>query len=234
MVRKRYIRKTGRRKFRRRFRRPSKMAFAKGKATYPRSTRRLFKKLQGFAETKVAEQTYTDNVFSNGYLTKMPTPAQGTGPNQRIGSKIFVRYVVIKGIYNNNGVTDSPAMRASLVWPKDKAYYNLTNCPASMVAQWNIKNFTVIWDKTYKTGMGQAWQQQQATGVPTQTTWQPNGYSPSYLPVYWKIKVFKSLEIDSAGQYITPFPFIYMLNPGLAGGNDTTFQYSSRMYYTDV
>lgn len=179
----RYRRKNGYKRRRYGRRKPSAMAFARKKVKMPRMLRRFAKGLNAFAEKKIVtfDGSGGTNIQSSGLVVGSYAISQGTGRTQRVGNKVFIRYVKLKGfIYENASATGM--VRVAAVWPRNTAL-TVGDLPFSYSQPIDPDRWTVIFDKL----------------IPMQvvSTANPINYgSNSYIPIDYTLKVFKTMMYD--------------------------------------
>lgn len=260
----RTIRRTGRRS--RRLRRTSKMTrrlrIAKNNLRPTRNWVRTVKALGSVTEKKIVNysQGYNPNSdppFSYAFVAGNNTLpytnphaalfhlgidlAQGTGKEQRIGNKIFVRY--LKGTlelancyYQSTTVNMIPSnvVRVIFFWPKPGTVLNRNLFP-NHTGQVVGSNFTVL--KDYRINLGNAL-------TPPLATVQNNQFNGTSLPskkiISWRIKVMKSFEYKTNGE--SPFtqdsfPGIYIISDNTQANLQTTatgYKLNYFMTYQDI
>lgn len=145
-----FRRRTGRFNRRRRsvrFRKPSRLRFARDKVRLRRPMRRFARHLNAFAEKKMvtAQQFNGDSINTSGLVLGILAINQGTGRGFRVGNKVFVRYLTINAVINQNN-TGVALIRTAAVWPKrpDTAIgdYPTTN----FTQNFDLDKFIVLWD----------------------------------------------------------------------------------------
>lgn len=214
----------------RRFRRGRKtrMAFAKGTVRTSRSFRRFGRQLNAHAEKKIV--TFIGalagySVQNTGYIVVAPTIVRGTDGNQRIGNKVFIRYLVFKFILDTNN-TGTNEIRISFVWPRDKTYASLANCPTSnLLAEWDTEKFIILYDKILV--MGQPLN-------PTVNAYQYQNARPTTKYIYRSHKIMKSFEFDNTtNSPIESFPFMFLWSVDALLPSPIVF-YNTKITFTDV
>lgn len=227
---KNYIYRTGRRRnnaWKKRSysrKKPSKMSFAKGRARMPRAKARFTRQLNSIAEKKVINgNPTTGNINFNGNFINPVFPSQGTAKTGRVGNKIFLRYIVISGFYDQNQ-SATALIRVALVWPKRRDVA-IGDFPLNDYNQpFDIDKFTIVWDKLIPLNS--------ITG--TAGTQQNNGALTKH-PFKYNVRVMKSFNFDdgtTTPQETWPVLFYYSASSNIA--TNPTINYYIRTTYTDV
>lgn len=199
--------------FRRRksFRRKSKFR-RRGGRTFVKKVKRV---IQSQAEKKYIDVAADNTSFQSGVdqLIINPLPL-GTGAqtSQRLGNKIFLRWIRVKLFLQSNGINDI-AYRVAVVQARSNGFLN-SDFPS---LPWNLfdqERFIVYKD---------------VDGVLNAT---PNGTPNRYLNVW--VRVMKKMTFDSAASTIPFLPYYITICC-----NDSTLpspiaNYAIRSYFTDV
>lgn len=237
MVRKRiYKRRTGRfrRRSRMRMRKPSKMAFAKGHATYSRRSKRLFKAVSRMAEIK--KRTLGAgalNIPAGGAILQVPAIDQAVTGSGRIGNKIFMRYIRVKGYIDNNAQS-SPIIRVCCVWPKNITDNNsLANMPGNINAFWDQTKFCVMYDRKIPMGMGLPYVTQVVSGAGSVTNYSANGTALNIRPFDYTMKVMKTISFDANQVIQDTIPVLFFISSD-STSNYPQYVHSIQITYTDV
>lgn len=178
-----------------------KLAFGKGLVRGTRRVRRFGRMLSRFSESKVKTDVFNNSVQTSGLSISIPSITQGTGRTQRVGNKIFIRYMKIKGYINENK-SNTGLIRMALVWPR-RIDVAIGDFPTSSYTQpFDLDKFTIIWDKyvplasAYNLGTG--------AGVENQGTL-------SVRPVTVTVPIMKSYVYDDNANYPQqPLPFLFL------------------------
>lgn len=214
------------------------MSWGYGKVRPKRSYLRVARQLGQVAEKKVYEsgqaQTVvrvTNNTASQTHLYKPYVPARGTRSQDRIGDKIFVRYVTFKAVFcpTNSIVPSIPNLR--LLWLKSKnesqqtTTIPQTGLPIYITTDPDRKFFTTLSDTRLN-------------------LFTPDGNennSKPYVRYYYKrLKIFKTMTLDGDNLESNGYPslpFLYIMpfqgsNPGTTEHN-TNLLYQWRITFTD-
>lgn len=177
---------------------PSKLSFALGKAKPSAYKRRLFRQMNTMAEVKYFSSSTTaiSGITTAGLPLTWLFPAQGLDRDDRVGNKIFVRYMVLKiHIENNNTNTPNCWYRMLVVIPKNVSFGAL-NLPSTGYGQVDLDKFTVLKDKRIMIS-------QQNVAI-SATDWQRQHTV--------KLKIMKTFTFDDASGTtpIEPTPIVFL------------------------
>lgn len=188
-------------KYKRRFRRPSRK-YRKAKAI--RRVKRFSRMLNKVAEKKMNDGTVysdrditvktSDSTFDAFGLIFCCLPAVGSGPNQRIGSKIFVRYVWLEAIYSMDATHSLTGTIFAMLWKKRKnasavAFNTLIN---QLIPTWERDAIKIHLSKVW------FWKKRVSKLVGTQAGLQ-NATAPQFWLIKKKLRIMKEVVINAGG-----------------------------------
>lgn len=231
--------KYARRKFKRRFnrkyksRRPGRLRFAKGNIHPSRYAKKMAKTLNMFAEKKIASQengTFSIDIQGDNNIM-MPAIIKGTAGNQRVGNKIFVRYLINEMWFRAKNVTNDVTYpydgmhRVSVIMPKDKTWDALGDMPTNNILQdWDTEKFTVLRDIKFHLVNEVAYS--------STTVMQHWGTSNKYMKI--QIPWFKCVEYVG-DNLVTAMPKIFVWSShSTSATNKVTYLWKSKCTFTDI
>lgn len=195
--------------------RPSRLAFGRGSVRPTRSTVRMVRAVGRLAEKKYKSLVINEWVSWDGKLLLPVVIEQGVHRYDRVGQKIFCRYLTwniqvhvsnttsgsnVTGMYNQGFI------RYSIVWPKDIDDEAIANTPHNDPAEpWDISRYTVIKDRIKLVQAPYPINFTVTGGINLQN----QGYAPSTFWLRLKVRVYKTVHFNDAGDRLTPLPCVY-------------------------